>query len=360
MKERVKKTANPSAAFPEPHPKALKAKLAPPAFPRIGVHVSAAGGLETAFANAEAMGCDCMQIFVKNQRQWQAKPLSDEQVRAFLETKRKSAIFPITAHASYLLNLAAPSEAVRTKSIDAMVDELSRCEALEVESLVFHPGAHLDGEVRNPFGFDDQEDQKPRPRSSKATKKNEIGPKNAEIGGHVLAGIERIASGMDEAHRRCAGFRSKLLLECTAGQGSAIGWQFEQLAEILKRVRETERVGVCLDTCHLFAAGYDFRTLDGYAEMIDRLDRTVGVSRVMCIHANDSKREMGSRVDRHEHIGKGQIGTAGFAHFLNDPRFREVPLILETPKEEDEKGRDMDQVNVEVLRSLASGARISK
>jgi apurinic endonuclease APN1 len=259
-------------------------------------------------------------------------------------------------------------------SIEAMVDELQRCEALDVAGLVFHPGAHCEGEVRDPYEVQIQSSkvkvQKRRQRGNKATRqagtKGNADRRNDEVpaltptlspgergmGAHMRDGIERIAQGMDEVHSRCAGFRTKLLLECTAGQGSAIGWQFEQLAEILKRVREPARVGVCLDTCHLFAAGYDFRTPETYAAMIDRLDRTIGVSRVKCIHCNDSKRELGSRVDRHEHIGKGLIGKSGFAHFLNDPRFCEVPFILETPKEKDEKGRDMDVVNVKKLRSL--------
>lgn len=316
-----------------------------------------AGGLENAFVNAAAAGCDCIQIFVKNQRQWRAKPLRDEQVRAFFEGKSKSPVQPIIVHASYLLNLAAPSEAVCELSMNSMVDELTRCEALGVEGLVFHPGAHCKGEVRNPFGYQEDKNQsskfKVQKRSYGATKPQSHGGRECtELGEHMLAGIERIARGIDKVAKRCAGFKTKFLLECTAGQGSAIGWQFEQLAEILKRVRDPDRVGVCLDTCHLFAAGYDFRKPEGYEAMIDQLDRTVGVANVKCIHCNDSKRELGSRVDRHAHIGKGLIGEAGFANFLNEPRFREVPFILETPKEKDEKGRDWDVLNVKMLRSL--------
>lgn len=168
----------------------------------------------------------------------------------------------------------------------------------------------------------------------------------------TLAGIERIAGSLDEVHRRCAGYRTMILLETTAGQGTAIGWHFGQLADILERVRESERLGVCLDTCHLFAAGYDFRTTEGYVAMIDELDHTVGISRVHCIHTNDSKRELGSRVDRHEHIGKGKIGKAGFAHFVNDPRFVEIPFILETRKGTDGRGTDLDKINLKRLRSL--------
>jgi endonuclease IV len=360
--------------------KTTPAKKAAPTLPRIGVHVSVAGGLENAFVNAAAAGCDCIQIFVKNQRQWRAKPLGDEQVKAFFEAKSKSTINPIIAHASYLLNLAAPSQAVRELSMNSMVDELVRCEALHIEGLVFHPGAHCEGEVRNPFGYDEEQRQPGNGAARQQGKEVQVpkfdGRKQSrdrkgvvekissvisransdrectEFGEHMLAGIERIALGIDEVHKRCAGFKTKLLLECTAGQGSAIGWQFEQLAEILKRVCDPSRVDVCLDTCHLFAAGYDFRKPEGYAAMIDHLDRTIGIAQVKCIHCNDSKRELGSRVDRHDHIGKGQIGQSAFANFLNDHRFREVPFILETPKEKDDRGRDCDVVNVKTLRRL--------
>lgn len=373
MKKGLRESIGGATAGRNLQAKRLAAKIALTPVPRIGVHVSVSGGLENAFANAALAGCDCMQIFVKNQRQWRAKPLAEEQINAFFAAKAESAVRPIIAHASYLLNLAAPSEAVREMSVNAMVDELERCEALGVEGLVFHPGAHCEGEIRNPYGHDEERQQGieaagqpgngkqvPRPRQSrdrkgavsKAGGKVSLTNECTEFGEHMLAGIERIARGMDEVQARCAGFKAKLLLECTAGQGSAIGWQFEQLSEILKRVREPARVGVCLDTCHLFAAGYDFRTPETYGAMIDRLDRTVGVSLVKCVHCNDSKRELGSRVDRHEHIGKGLIGKSGFAHFLNDPRLREVPFILETPKEKDERGRDMDVINVKKLRSL--------
>lgn len=359
MKKGLRTSSGRVTASPNSQAGRVAAKIAPAALPRIGVHVSVSGGLENAFANAALAGCDCVQIFVKNQRQWRARPLGDEQVKAFFAAKARSTVRPILAHASYLLNLAAPSEAVRELSVNAMVDELERCEALGVEGLVFHPGAHCEGEVRDPFEHDEDRQQgnkATRQQGGKKitkTRKPKVGEQQCtEFSEHMLAGIERIARGMDEVHARCPGFKTKLLLECTAGQGSAIGWQFEQLAEILKRVRDAGRVGVCLDTCHLFAAGYDFRTPEGYAAMIDNLDRTIGVSLVKCIHCNDSKRELGSRVDRHDHIGKGLIGKAGFAHFLNDPRFREVPFILETPKEKDEKGREMDAVNVKLLRSL--------
>lgn len=312
--------------------------------PVLGAHLSIAGGLERALADAAALGCECLQIFVKNQRQWRAPPLRKEQIATFRDMRNATRVSPVVAHASYLLNLASPHDRVRQQSIDAIIDELQRCEALGVDYLVFHPGAHM-----TPVAT--------KPRSDEATKGNAETQKhrNAEMGfmeAATLAGIERISSALDDVHRRCAGFGTMILLETTAGQGTAIGWRFEHLRGILDRVAEADRLGVCLDTCHLFAAGYDFRTAEGYGAMVQELDRVIGVARVRCIHMNDSKRELGSRVDRHEHIGKGKIGKAGFSHFLNDVRFAGVPMILETPKGVDGRGTNFDRVNLRRLRVL--------
>lgn len=276
--------------------------------------MSVAGGLENAFTDGARVGCDCLQIFVKNQRQWAGPPLTEEQVERCRSAAAETGLRPVVAHASYLLNLASPDATVRKRSIRAMTDELDRCDRLGVSALIFHPGAHM--------------------------------------ADSMLAGIKRVARSLDEAQRRRSGGAAMILLECTAGQGSAIGWQFEQLGDIIARTKEPERLGVCLDTCHLFAAGYDFRKADGYAAMTDELDRAVGTSSVRCIHTNDSKRECGSRVDRHEHIGKGKIGKSGFALFVNDARFREVPFILETPKGKDGRGTELDKVNLKRLRGL--------
>ncbi len=282
--------------------------------PPLGAHMSVAGGIENAFAAGAAVGCDCLQVFVKNQRQWRAPALKSEQIAAYKAAERETGLSPVVAHASYLLNLASPDDANRNKSITAMVDELERCEALGVSALIFHPGAHMDGTLK--------------------------------------AGIKRIARSLNEVHRKCQGFGTTILLESTAGQGTAIGHRFEHLASILDGVRESDRLGVCLDTCHLFAAGYDFRKKSGYDEMMAELDSAVGISTVRCIHTNDSKRECGSRVDRHEHIGRGKIGQTGFAHFLNDPRWSNTPFILETPKGKDGRGTPLDKVNLKRLRSL--------
>lgn len=300
--------------------------------PVLGAHLSVAGGLECAITNAAALGCECVQIFVKNQRQWRAPPLGMDQIARFRAAQSATGVAPIVAHASYLLNLASPDDRVRLRSVEALTDELQRCDAVGVAYVVLHPGAHLNNA--------------------------ECGMANAEKGitAAEQAGIERIALSLDEVHRRCAGFRTMILLETTAGQGTSIGWRFEQLRAILDGVRERDRVGICLDSCHLFAAGYDFRSPEAYAATIGELDRAIGLAHVKCIHMNDSKRELGSRVDRHEHIGKGRIGKNGFAHFINDPRFAGVPMILETPKGVDGRGTDLDKVNLKRLRALAMGS----
>lgn len=284
---------------------------------RFGAHMSVAGGLENAFTAGVEVGCDCLQIFVKNQRQWKAAPLSEDQISRYKETASATKLALVVAHASYLLNLASPVSEARTKSVRAMIDELQRCEALGVSALIFHPGAHMDDTMQN--------------------------------------GIKRIAKSLNEVHQACAGFNTTILLETTAGQGSAIGWQFDQLSDIFDQTKQPELLGVCLDTCHLFAAGYDFRKPQGYKKMMNEMEQTFGVQKVKCIHLNDSKKDCGSRVDRHDHIGKGKIGLEGFKHFVNDKRFRNIPFILETPKGKDGRGTPYDKVNLKRLRDLIAG-----
>jgi deoxyribonuclease-4 len=283
---------------------------------RFGAHLSIAGGLHLAFERAVAVGCDCLQIFVKNQKQWVGKPLGDDDVRAYRKAQRASGIRPVVAHASYLVNLGSPLDDLWQMSIAAMVDELQRCEALGIRGLVVHPGAHM--------------------------------------GAGIDVGIGRIAAGLDELHRRLPGLTARVLLETTAGQGTAIGWQVEHLGEILQRVADPGRLGVCLDTCHLFAAGYDLRDPAEYERTIQLLKRHVTLRRIACIHVNDSQCPCGRRVDRHAHIGKGEIGAAGFRHVLNDPRLARVPRILETPKGKDGRGADLDKVNLRRLRGLVA------
>ncbi|MBI4719068.1 MAG: deoxyribonuclease IV [Planctomycetes bacterium] len=282
--------------------------------PLFGAHLSVAGGFENAFAAGVRVGCDCLQIFVRNQRRWQAPPLAPEHLARFRRAARDTGLAPIVAHASYLLNLAAPRRFVRDASVAALADELERCEALGVAALIFHPGAHLEGTMQQ--------------------------------------GIARIAKSLNEVTRRTAGQRTFILLETTAGQGTSVGWRFEQLAAIRDALVSPERVGVCLDTCHLLAAGYDIRTPGAYAAVMQELATIIGLAHVRCIHVNDSKKPLGSRVDRHEHIGKGAVGRRGFANFVNDRRWAGIPMILETPKGVDGRGTDLDRVNLQRLRKL--------
>lgn len=279
---------------------------------RFGAHMSIAGGLHLAFELAHAAGCDCLQIFVKNQRQWVAKPLDDASISAFSGAWKQSQITPIVAHATYLINLGAPDGENRQKSIRATIDELERCEALGLLGLVLHPGAHL--------------------------------------GAGVDEGIRRIAAGLDEIHKATSGFKTKVLLENTAGQGSTIGSKPAELRGIIDGVKAPERLGACIDTCHLFAAGYDLRDAGKYDEMMGELDSTIGLNRIACLHVNDSKAGCGSRLDRHEHIGEGQIGQAGFVRLLNDKRLAHIPRILETDKGDDGRSVELDMKNLATLR----------
>lgn len=281
---------------------------------RFGAHMSVAGGFENAFAAGVAAGCDCLQIFVKNQRQWKAAPITDEQITAYREAQERTGLFPVVAHATYLLNLASPDVAMRKKSVKALVEELSRCEALGVPSLVLHPGSHM--------------------------------------GRGIDAGIKRIVASLDSVHRSTRGFASQILLETTAGQGNSIGHDIEHLGRICSDVTEHERLAVCLDTCHLFAAGYNLADFSDYDRTVAELEQRIGVDRIRCIHVNDSKGACGSRLDRHQHIGEGCLGRKGFANLVNDPRLVHAPRILETPKGQNDRGRDFDRVNLGRLRRL--------
>ncbi len=281
---------------------------------RFGAHMSVAGGLENGFAEAKRVGCDCLQIFVKNQKQWNAKPLTDDVIKRYKNAEAECGIEPVVAHSSYLINLGSPKSEQFEKSVNALVDELGRCEALGVSGLVLHPGAHM--------------------------------------GEGVDAGIKRISRGIDQAHKRTRGFATRILLESTAGQGTAIGHQISELGAILESINAPDRVGICLDTCHLFAAGYDLRDEGEYDKMVGELKKHVGLKRIECIHTNDSKGDCGSHLDRHEHIGKGKIGLKGFRNLLNDSRLAQAMRILETPKGTDGRNADYDKVNLGKLRRL--------
>jgi deoxyribonuclease-4 len=276
--------------------------------------VSAAGGVSKAFERGRSIGCQTMQIFTRNQNRWEARPLDVGEVQRWQAAAAEGDITPVVAHASYLINLASPDGALWQKSIDAFVDELERAEALGLLGVVLHPGAHMEqGEE---------------------------------------AGIARVAAGLDRAHQATAGFSTLTLLEITAGQGTTLGYRFEHLAAMRAQVADPGRVATCFDTCHAFAAGYDFRTPEGYAAMVDEFDRTIGLARLRVFHFNDSKGDLGSRKDRHEHIGQGQIGLNGFARILKDPRFDGLPVILETPKSKD---LHEDLENLALLRGMAMG-----
>lgn len=259
----------------------------------LGAHVSTAGGVQNSPGNGLELDCQSIQIFTRNQRQWKAKPLTDSEVEGFRQELKRSGIQATAAHASYLLNLGSPEPAVLARSREAFSQELERCRRLGLDYLVVHPGAHL--------------------------------------GSGESAGLRAVAQSLNRTLEQNRDVRTRILLETTAGQGSHLGYRFEHLAEILSLVQESERVGVCVDTCHIFAAGYDLRDGAGYRRTLDELDRVLGLSRVKAFHLNDSKRELGSRVDRHEHIGEGCIGAEGFRLLVKDRRFAQTPMILETP-----------------------------
>ncbi len=257
---------------------------------RLGAHESIAGGVSLAFGRARAHGARSLQIFTRSARGWSAPPLQLEERRAFRRAARLAKV-PAIAHGSYLVNLASEDPRVRERSLAAVREELLRCEALGIRSLVFHPGSH------------------PRPRR----------------------GLRLVARALDEVHRALPGLGTRVCLEVTAGQGHCLGHRLEELEEILLRVQAPARVGVCLDTCHLFSAGYDLSTEAGTEAVLDEAVRRFGRQRIRCFHLNDSLRARGARVDRHAEIGRGTLGLAPFRFLVNDPRFRNTPAVLETP-----------------------------
>ncbi len=287
--------------------------------PLFGAHMSIAGGCHNALLTAQTFACETVQLFTKNSNQWKARDLSEADVLTFQQTLSASSLrFPM-AHDSYLINLASPDNQLFERSIDAFVVEMQRAEQLGLAYLVTHPGAH--------------------------------------VGSGEEAGLQRVIAGLDEAHRRCPGFRLRVLLETTAGQGSCLGWRFEHLGRILKGVRESDRLGVCLDTCHVFAAGYELAPADRYRATMLEFDKHVGIERLFACHLNDSVKPLGSRVDRHAHIGEGQLGIEPFQLLVNDRKLRDHPMILETPKEETPEGHT-DARNLRILRELV--AKIAK
>ncbi len=281
--------------------------------PQFGAHMSIAGGYHLAAETAGRFACQTVQLFTKNNNQWSGKAISEEDIRLFKDAMHTHNLSKATAHDSYLINLASPDDELRLKSLDALTIEMERAEALGIDYLVMHPGTPTDG--------DD------------------------------AAGIARIAQAFDEVFRRCPGYRVMPLLETTAGQGRSLGHRFEHLAKIRETVSAPERLGVCLDTCHVFAAGYPLAPEANYRATFEEFDAVIGIEHLKAFHLNDSKKPQGSRVDRHEHVGKGCLGLEPFRLLVNDPRFAEHPMFLETPKEDDD-GNEMDPVNLDVLRGL--------
>lgn len=290
---------------------------------RLGAHISAAGGAYNAFDRAIEATCDSMLIFTKSNRQWAAKPISDDDISKYRAGQERCAdIYPVAVHASYLINVASPNPDLWEKSYQALKDEVERAAALGIPFLTFHPGSYM-----------------------------EAGEE---------AGLNSIARAMtrllEETAAACA--ETAVCMENMAGQGTNLGGQFEHLAYILDCVGRNERLGVCFDTCHAFSAGYDIRTPETYAATMAEFDRVVGLDQILCFHFNDSKHGLGEGKDRHEHIGRGEIGTEGFANFVNDPRWTDHGAHLETPPTEDaEDGTkiDMNQANLKVLRGLIIG-----
>lgn len=276
----------------------------------LGAHVSIAGGLHNAPHNGKAATCEVVQIFTRSRNQWRGRRLLPGEIERFREAQEETKVKVVCAHDIYLINLASPDNAVFRKSLNALLDEMKRCDLLGIPLLVAHPGSH--------------------------------------VGSGEGTGLRRIAEGLNRVFDRYPDGRVTICLETTAGQGSSLGHRFEHLADILGRVEDEDRIGVCLDTCHIFAAGYPISTPAGYRATLRSFDHILGLERLRIIHLNDSKKGIGSRVDRHENIGGGCIGKEPFGFFLNDRRLSRIPKILETPKK---SPRD-DRINLKRLRSL--------
>lgn len=279
----------------------------------LGAHQSIEGGYYRAVERASEAGCDCVQLFTKNTNQWANREITQDEARWFRQSLDKTGITHPIAHDSYLINLASPDPTLWQRSIDAFVAELRRADILGIPYVVTHPGAFTTGTEQG--------------------------------------GLQNVVRAMDEIHKQTGKLAAQCLLETTAGQGTTLGWQFEQIGQIIAGVKQSDRLGVCFDTCHVFAAGYAFGTPKEYRTTMAEFDQAVGLDRIKAFHLNDSRRERGSRIDRHEHIGQGHLGLDPFRLLLNDRRFRDVPMYLETPKGQ-ENGVDWDVTNLRVLRTL--------
>ena len=279
--------------------------------PLLGAHMSIAGGVNNAVLQGKEVGCDTVQLFTKSSRQWASKPLGKDEIARFHQAKKETGLNTVVAHDSYLYNFAAPDDVLRKKSVAGLIDEMERCEALGVMYLIAHPGAH--------------------------------------VGTGEEAGIQMIAKSIDEMHRACPEYETKLAIEITAGQGSNLGYRFQQVRQIIDASKNSDQLRVCFDTEHAFAAGYDLRTTEGYERTFAEFDETIGLGLLVAFHLNDAKKDLGCRVDRHEHIGKGFIGLEAFRLLMNDRRFWGLPMCLETPKSDD---CHEDRENLATLRNL--------
>ena len=287
---------------------------------RIGAHMSAAGGLYKAFKRADDVGCESMLVFTKSNRQWKAKPITEKDVENYKKAAETYAsVTPVAVHASYLINIATPKEDLWEKSYLALRDEVERAAAFDIPYITFHPGSFVKSD--EPSGL-----------------------------ANIVKALRRLLG-----ETAVTAPNTTVCLETMAGQGTNLGFKFEQLAYMLNETGESDRLGVCFDTCHVFSAGYDIRTPEAYQATMDEFDQVVGLEHIKCFHLNDSKFDLGQRKDRHAHIGQGFIGREGFANFLNDPRWENHPGHLETPKtEKDDDGNEteMDAINLQVLREL--------
>ncbi len=280
---------------------------------RLGAHMSISGGLHLSLERGKAVGCDVIQLFTKNSTQWKERIIKEEEAALFKETRDKTGVEAIAVHDSYLINLASPDETLWEKSIEAFHQEMVRTETLGIPYLVTHPGSHKD--------------------SGEET------------------GIKKIARALNILHERTTGFKMMILIETTAGQGTGLGYRFEQIRSLIDQLNVPESIGICLDTCHIFAAGYDIRDKGAYNKTFDEFDQIIGIKKIKLFHLNDSLKAYSSRVDRHQHIGEGFIGREGFRLIMNDGRFSDIPKVLETPKGED---MQEDVVNLKTLRGLAN------
>lgn len=286
--------------------------------PKLGAHIPISKGLEKALFEGKRIGCEVIQIFTHNANSWYMKPLSKEQIELFERAKEETKIKPISVHVGYLINVASPEQRVWKNSVKALKKELERANKLKIPYVVMHPGSHK--------------------------------------GAGEKKGIEKISMALKEVLNETE-FNGRLLLETTAGQGTSIGYRFEHLADIIEKTGILEKLGICIDTCHIFAAGYDFREKDGYEKTIRELEKLIGLDYLFLFHINDSKKECGSRIDRHMHIGEGLIGIKGLSFFLKDKRFSKHPFIIETPKETDKNGIDYDIINLSRLKQILGEKR---